>query len=353
MNARTVSTLPIVVLFALAGCKNENAPGTGTSGPAKVQATTRVETRQAPGTPNSGTATATTRVETMSYVLLDNDPEYVRLRALTPYTFIDTLQPYKDAVEKREAFIRDKVGNISDPALHKSMAEDAAQSIPEVSKDDYLELAKTELQKQRTAYAESHKDGYFIVGTYDVYSLSTQKAIFNLRKKDMRTAAMFVRRNNFGYALKKRPNKYDQVEDYSADLIELANVTDDSVRISERYKTDALNLTAFREDCEYAFVVDVTPEQMDAAYTATTNQWSEEMKRIYAAEIAAGGFYISSDSFYPWSDPDPLLKRRIDGYFRRQAIWILATGDAVTDPENVIVREAWFTVGNRQIAKLK
>src|ERR1035437_8553209 len=99
--------------------------------------------------------------------LLNNDPEYDRLRKMSPYGLIDSLPAYKDAVEKRNSLIRVKVGKISDPPLYSQLAEEAGKGIPEIKRDDYYAAAEAEVQKQKQAYAAIHKDDYFLIGTYE------------------------------------------------------------------------------------------------------------------------------------------------------------------------------------------
>ncbi len=194
----------------------------------------------AAGQPSTPKPQVQPEVAPPKYTLLDNDPEYVQLRRLRPYDLIETLPAYEAAVEKREALIRALVGNISDPALYKTLAADAGKSIPEVNKNDYYDLAEAELQKHRRAYAEAHKDDYFMVATYENYFPSTQKAIFNLRKPGITEPAEGFARANFGVALRKEHDPTDE------DLKNLGPLVDqDSVVSEDRYKRDAL-------DCYYA-----------------------------------------------------------------------------------------------------
>ena len=115
------SVLVLLASLLLVGCKSDKKP---------------VATKPTGAFPQPETKKA-------GYTLLDADPEYGRLR-LSSHQLIDTLPAYKEAVEKREATIRAKVGNISDPSLYKFLADTAAQSIPPVNKDDYFKLAEAE-----------------------------------------------------------------------------------------------------------------------------------------------------------------------------------------------------------------
>lgn len=275
------------------------------------------------------------------YSLLDNDPKYVQLRRLRPWDLLETLPAYEAAVEKREALIRARVGNISDPALYKTLSEDAGKSIPQVKENDYYELAEAELQRRRKAYAEAHKDDYFMVGTYENYFPSIQKAVFNLLKPGTDESAQSFAQTNFGSAVN--------------DVGVLGKPVDEYHVISEdRYKPDALEECWVLNRCDRALVIPVTAAQMDGAYAAVTRRWGPQIESVYADEMRAGGDHPSyaEGRFISHSGNPEYLRAKIRSYFRRQSIWILGRGDAM-DPAHVKVREAYLVVGDEEFGRIK
>jgi hypothetical protein len=77
-----------------------------------------------------------------------------------------------------DAKIKSVVANVFDPQLRERLIRKA--QIPEVNKDDFLELAKDKVKERRSAFLASHPNCYFILGTYEYYFPNRKTALFNL-----------------------------------------------------------------------------------------------------------------------------------------------------------------------------
>lgn len=302
--------------------------------------------------------------------LLNNDPEYDRLRHLNSHDLIDSLPAYRDAVEKRESLIKSKVGNVSDPSLYRTLAEEAGKNIPEINKNDYEEAAETEAQRKKQAYAEAHQDDFFLIGTYENYFPKTQKVIFNLLKGGISEDAEDFSKVNFGAAFPNYPENYTPEEfDRQVKAFDRifgggyygAGVDGPFVICRERYKPDWDEGCADDRHCEGDLLVSVTPEQMDAVYAEVTRLMGALIEKLYAEEMNAGGCQLPSrltdygertgGSYISYAEHPP-GKSNIISFVRRQSIFLLGKGDPM-DPHHVQVREAYLAVGNKQFAKLK
>lgn len=340
--------LTILLSIVSAGC---NSKGTATKEAAPAVA----------AQPTQALPANARQPESPKLHLLDDDDEYKRLRKLSPYDLVESLPEYKDAVEKRQNLIREKVGNISDPALYQSLAAEASKSFPEINKRDYDAAAKAELQRRREAYAALHKDDFFIIGTYENYFPGAQKAIFNLRKSGTTEHAKDFAEHNFGSALAKHAvefggEKYD-LTNFKNQAGNFAGVDEYFLVSEDRYKQDALEgCYVFQNDeCAAALIVSISPQEMDATYSEVTNVMGAQMQKLYDEEVKAGGSHESyaHGKFLPY-DPTSLkaVQSNIRAYVRRQSIWLLGKGNSL-DPEKVIVREAYLAVRDKQFAKLK
>ena len=296
--------------------------------------------------------------------MLNNDPEYDRLRKLNPYNLIESLPAYREAVERRNNLIRTKVGNISDPSLYKRLAETADEDIPKINKDNYLKAAEDEVHNQREAYAALHKNDYFIIGMYEQYSPKYGKAIFNLSKAGISEDAATFSRVNFGGSIPKNATEYG-TEDY--DISIMGNFRDNvdflsvnSLVSPDHYKPDWLqNCTKDdHDDCRSALLVSVSLEQMDAAYTADAQLMGTQFKKLYDEQMSDGGYRSPVGGYFvPYAGKSAewlngMINGNITSFLRRQSIWIVGKGDPM-DPDNVKVREAYLVVGNQQFVKFK
>ena len=251
--------------------------------------------------------------------------------------------------------------NISDSELRLTLIKQAG--IPEVNKYDFNELAKQEIDRQRAAFLAEHKDCYFILGTYEMYLPKRQMAVFNLKKMGgYEHADDFVKSNGFGGSIPYRTNKdgdyvggafYDYAT--KSDGSNGDYLLDQPSRISSRYSEDWLYEEPDR--INYGLLVPVTVEQLDKIYAAVRRKFSKQMDDIYASEMKIGGdySYVGDHQWERYCDQIPcdVLKKIIESYVRRQAIWVLAQGDPM-NPEKIRVDKAWVVVGGPDIfLKLK
>jgi hypothetical protein len=303
--------------------------------------------------------------------LLNSYPQYGELRHPDLEKVTESLPEYRHALADREARIKAKVGNISDSELRLSLIKQAG--IPEVSKSDFYELAKKEIERRRAAFLAEHKDCYFILGTYDFYLPKKQMVVFNLQKMGVEEHADdLVRSNGFGASIPYRQNKNGDYVDAQGKILcpeclepggpSLAVLAyagaergtsnsdwifDSPGEISSRYSPDWLDGGAAR--IHYGLLVPMSVDQLDKLYAAVRTKFSKQMDDIYASEMKVGGDYIG-DHFATYCDrlPCDRLKKDIESYVRRQAIWVLAQGDPM-DPARIQVDKAWVVVGGPDI----
>ncbi|HKN16233.1 MAG TPA: hypothetical protein VJX47_04795 [Candidatus Sulfotelmatobacter sp.] len=273
--------------------------------------------------------------------LLDNYPEYAQLRNPDLDKVIASLPEYQRALADRDALVKAKIGNISDPELRDALVEET--KIPEVSKDDFRKLAEKKIAEERAAFLAAHKDCYFILGTYELYLPHRQMAIFNLKKQGgTEHAKDFVKSNGFGQSMPYRDGYYIGVlSDYRESALLMP------MSLSSRYTPDWLT----DEDiANYGVLVPITPEQMDSIYVAVRAKFSAQMNGIYATEMTFGGNTLPDGSFWKYCEARvcDALKQNIESFVRRQSIWILAQGDPM-DSDNIRVDKAWVVVGGPDI----
>ncbi len=273
--------------------------------------------------------------------LLDNDPEYVRLKHLNEYDdgFIESLPSYQAAIERRNALIRSRVQAVSDPSLQQALTDEARKAVPEVDKGKFRDEARTLMKQQKDSYAALHKDDYFIVATYENYYPSTQKALFSLAKKFPDQQAESFVKANFGSPVPRYQGDWvDPESRQTYDLRGFGQKVDPYDRISyDRFKDDALEdcQAGSRPDfgggsstyCELALVLAITPQQMDAAYAAAGQMMAEQIQSLYDNEVRAGGDHSPTGAYYEYN-PGWLLqiKGKVIAYVRRQSIWIVGRG---------------------------
>ena len=250
--------------------------------------------------------------ETPKLPLMDDDPEYQRMMgSTTEDDVVESLPSYQAAVERRDALIKSKVGQISDISLYQSLYAEASKAAPQVDKKDFYEEAHSIQQRELSSYAAQHTDKYFLIATYVNYYPSQQKALFRmgglLPYRDTRSFA----KANFGAGFP---------------LITEAK-SDSDARLPELGESVELNDTRGTLDTDGLLIVSFNPQQMDAAYTAASRGSS------------------------PTDGPEILRAVQIAGT-RRKTIMIVGKSD-VMYIDRVKVREAYLAVGNQLIAKIK
>lgn len=302
-------------------------------------------------TPIQSTSVQAQKASPEKYSLLDNDPEYERLRKISPFELIETLPSYQKAVADRNGRIEAnaKVGAISDPALRNSMLETVGATVPEIEKMKYYDEAERLLQEERTTYLNQHKDSYFLVATYEKYYPSAGIAVFNLAKPGGSETAKDFALNNFGASVQLDCDKGGDVISCNG---EYGSPLDEPFVISyDRYKQDFIDYSRGRE---YALLLKVSPEQMDAMYAAVRAKLAVNMNAAYEEEMKAGGDHpeYAEGRFVQYGpQSEKVLRERIESYSRRQAIWLLGRGNPMHRHE-LHVTEAWFVVGNQEFGKI-
>jgi hypothetical protein len=190
--------------------------------------------------------------------------------------------------------------------------------------------------------------------------------VFNLRKAGISEDAKDFSSANFGASLPEPPKHYPLEDGGKYGISSLGeswdSVDGDPMVVNpDRYKPDWLEECSVQSDCGGALVVSVVPEKMDTAYAAVARLMGVQIEKLYADEMAAGGYHIhvtpeDEGTFISYSGFPPKglqsLKEEIRMYVRRQSIWLLGKGDPM-NPDHVKVREAYLVVGNEQFAKLK
>lgn len=283
--------------------------------------------------------------EPSKYVLLDNDPEYKRLREMSALDLVHQSSSYQKAVADRQSRLEAQVGQITDPALHAQMLKEAEASVPAIDANEYYSEAQQELEQQQAAYLSTHKDSYFVVATYEQYRPKTNIAIFNLRKPGALETAERFAKDNFG-----APANHD-ANLISCDPIYGPSLDDPFVIAEDRYQKDFLD---FR-DTENGLLLRVPLAQMDAMFAAVRKRFSSKMDEVYQSELKVGGDHPSyaRGQFVPYDSEIKrnVLRKDIEHYFRRQSIWILGRGNPM-DRERLKVTEAFLVVVNDEFGKI-
>ncbi|HEY3401340.1 MAG TPA: hypothetical protein VGK03_11985 [Geothrix sp.] len=282
--------------------------------------------------------------------LYDNDPEYHTLliecqNFNMSKTFNNQFQgdidliakyspAYKSAIESRSFKIKNllevKTANLEDSmrkSIESNYKAELESQFPLIGINNYANEARNNFQKALNDFNNKHINDFYVVGTYDGYIPTEERAMFEIEK--FRPARLWRRFEKKYYPFAEPIADRQEMNRFISSIDDYDPISLESGRWKKDLPPDNLS--------ERTYKVKIPLEAMNNTLKAVDKRHESLINQLYQKELTFGsatyllgrGFNDQYLKTYYYSDEKErtALMKRVRSFVRRVSIMLLAKGD--------------------------